>query len=195
MQEVVRKSISGENIPQITKRVDGRRLVKWYDWKSYFCTLYKTIPNITTYHHFRFDKKSPGIVFVQTLADSPEIAVTISSENTIDIHKLPREIIPKGLDLKRQWYLYEEISPFCSSSETVSHVPTLHNQNQIQHLILIFSQTLWPVDPQKSVQGWNTSELVVTVTKKDIRKQKKERSLVHSYCRLSWHMTIVLYPL
>ena len=116
----MRKSISGVNIPQVTKRVDGRRLVKCCDWKSYFCTLYKTIPNITTYHHFHFGKKSPGIVFVQTLADSPEIAVTISSENTVDIHKLPREIIPKGLDLKRQWYLYKEISPFCSSSETAS---------------------------------------------------------------------------
>ena len=45
---------------------------------------------------------------------------TISSENTIDIHKLQREIIPKELYLKRQWYLYEEISPFCSSSETAS---------------------------------------------------------------------------
>ena len=55
-----------------------------------------------------------------TLADSPELVVTISSENAIDIHKLPHEVIPKGLDLKHQWYLYEEISPFCSSPETAS---------------------------------------------------------------------------
>ena len=112
--------ISGQNIPQVTKHVDGRRLVNWYDWKSYFCILYKTIPNITTYHHFRFDNKSLGTAFVRTLADSPELAVMISSENTVDIHKLPHDVIPKGLDLKRQWYLYEEISPFCSSSETAS---------------------------------------------------------------------------
>ena len=95
--------ISGENIPQVTKCVDGRRLVKWYDWKSYFCTLYKTIPNITTYHHFHFDKQSRGIVFVWTLAYSPKIVVTTSSENTVDIHKHPREIIPKELDLNHQW--------------------------------------------------------------------------------------------
>jgi hypothetical protein len=121
MQDVVRKSmICGQNIPQVTKGVGGRKLVNWYDWKSYLSTLYKTIPSITAYHHFRFDKKSPGIVFVRTLVDSPELVVTISSENAIDIHKLPHEVIPKGLDLKRQWYLYEEISPFCSSPETAS---------------------------------------------------------------------------
>ena len=56
MQELVRKSmISGQNIPQVTKHMDGRKPVNWYDWKSYFCNLYKTIPNITTHHHFRFD--------------------------------------------------------------------------------------------------------------------------------------------
>ena len=121
MQEVVRKSmICGQNISQLTKDADGRKLVNWYDWKSYLCTLYKTIPNITTYHHFRFDKKSKGIAFVRTLVDSPELAVTISSGNAIDIHKLPPEIVPKGLDLKRQWYLHEEIAPFCSSEETAS---------------------------------------------------------------------------
>ena len=112
--------VSGQNIPQVTKRVDGRQLVNWYDWKSYFSTLYKTIPNITTYHHFRFDKKSPGIAFVRILADSPEQAVTLTSNISIDIHKLPDKVIPKGLDLKRQWYLFEEISPFCSSPESAN---------------------------------------------------------------------------
>ena len=71
--------------------MDGRKLV---NWKSYFCTLYKTIPNITTYYHFHIDKTSPGIAFVRTLTDSPELAVTISLENAIDIHKLPHEVIP-----------------------------------------------------------------------------------------------------
>ena len=54
---------------------------------------------------------------MRTLADSPELVVTISSENAIDIH---HKVMPKGLDLKRQWYLYEEISLFCSSPETAS---------------------------------------------------------------------------
>lgn len=40
MKEVVRKSI-------ISGSYNGKKLVSWYDWKSYFCTLYKTIPNIT----------------------------------------------------------------------------------------------------------------------------------------------------
>ena len=75
----MRKSICAPKLQKMW--MDGRKLVNWYDWKSYFSTLYKTIPSITTYHHFRFDKKSPGIAFVRTLADSPELVVTIFSEN------------------------------------------------------------------------------------------------------------------
>ena len=28
----------------------------------------------------------------------------------------PTPILPKGLDTKRQWYLYDEIRPFCSTN-------------------------------------------------------------------------------
>ena len=152
IQEVVRKSICGQNIPQVTKHVNGRRLVNWYDWKSYVNAMYKTILNITSYHHFRFDHKSPGIVFVQILADSPEKAITISSTNIIDIHKFPEELNPKGLDIKRQWYLFEEIGPFCSSPEAASVTcPVLYCQNKLQLLLQIFRQT--PVDLLRNRQG------------------------------------------
>lgn len=151
MQEIVRKSISGQSIPQVTKHMDGRKPVNWYDWKSYFCTMYKTIPNITTYHHFRFDKKCPSIVFVRILVDSPEHAVTISSIDAIDIHKLPDEVIPKGLGLKHQWYLKRYHLSALHLSLLISHVPTPHNQSQVQLLLLIFPQTL--VDPLRNMQG------------------------------------------
>jgi len=49
---------------QITKNSDGNRVVSWYDWKSFLGTLYRTIPNITSYvSPFSFWEKSAGIVF------------------------------------------------------------------------------------------------------------------------------------
>ncbi len=114
--DVVKKSmVCGQNIPQLTKN-SQRRLVKWYDWKSYLSTYFRTIPAITTYHHFRFDQRFPELVFARSLADSPEEAIKIAhAKNACD--DLPTEISPKGMDLSRQWYLYDEIRQFCSSPE------------------------------------------------------------------------------
>jgi len=44
----------------------------------------------------------------------------ISFTDTVNSGQFPEELIPKGLALKRQWYLYEEISPFYSSPETAN---------------------------------------------------------------------------
>ena len=39
----------------------------------------------------------------------------------MDSETLPDTIIPKGLDAARQWYLYDEIRPYCkSTSETLT---------------------------------------------------------------------------
>ena len=112
--------LTGLNISQLTKSVDGIRLVSWFDWKSFLSTMFKTIPNITTYHHFRFNKRSPGILFVRELIDSTEKAITMSSEKTLDPQALPEQVIPKGLNIVRKWYLFDEIAKFCSSPETAA---------------------------------------------------------------------------
>ena len=79
---LVRKSmLTGQNIPQLTKTQSGNRLVSFYDWKSFkwlwekrlfFWTnrsCLKNITRVTSYHHFRFNKPSPGTVVVRELAD------------------------------------------------------------------------------------------------------------------------------
>lgn len=121
VQDVVRKSmLTGKNIPQLTKSMDGTRLVFWFDWKSFLSTLFKPIPSITTYHHFRFNKSSPGTVYVRELIDRSEKTITMSSEKTHDPQALPEQVIPKGLSIVRRWYLFDEIARFCSSPETAA---------------------------------------------------------------------------
>jgi hypothetical protein len=39
--------------------------VKFYDWKIFLKQFFKLLSSLTTYHHFRADKESPGIVFVK----------------------------------------------------------------------------------------------------------------------------------
>ena len=64
---------------------------------SYF----KNIPAITTYHHFRFTKSSPGTIFLRKFVDSPEEAF-MSKVITLPNDKAPQKLTPKGMDLKRQ---------------------------------------------------------------------------------------------
>ena len=117
--DVVKKSmIAGQNIPQLTKNND-ERFVVWNDWKSFLSRYFHSIKGITRYHHFRFSASSPGIVFVRILHDSEEEIIKISPES-IAFDGFPSTIYPKGMDIDRQWYLYNEIAPFCSSSQTAA---------------------------------------------------------------------------
>lgn len=117
MQQVVMKSsTSGKNVPQLTVDSDGNRYVHWVDWTSFFQKYFKPIVGITSFHHFQISKSNPGIVTVKEYANSPKqkfdifkTGVTASSL----MGQKPSKIKPKGLDPARQWYLYEQIRPFC----------------------------------------------------------------------------------
>lgn len=56
---------------------DGTLLVPVYDWVTFLEPCFKKIPGISTFHHFRFSKDHPGVVFCQTLVDSAEIEFQI----------------------------------------------------------------------------------------------------------------------
>ena len=73
----------------------------------YLSNYYRPIPNITDYHHFCFDGKSPGVVFVRVLADDKEQKVRISP-NSISFNGLPSEVVPSEMFLARQGYLYND---------------------------------------------------------------------------------------
>ena len=156
LTKVVKKSmIAGQNIPQLTKEQNSqRRYVVWLDWKSYLSMHFHTIPRITDYHHFRFDEKSPGVVFVRVLAKDEEREIRIPPD-IIPFCGLLSENSPKGMDITRQWYLYNEIRLFCSSEETAK---------------LTCPQ---PVDPEQS-NASKGSNLTAS-------KQKRKRACSHCH--------------
>lgn len=114
---VSNSSIAGKNLPQVTvNATTGQRYVTWYDWSRFLGSYFNAIPGILRYHHFRFDSKSPGVVFVKEYSSSPEEALTMCSDiSTLDISAMPEIIQPPGMTIQRQIYLYEKIRKFCSS--------------------------------------------------------------------------------
>ena len=117
---VTESSLTSQHKPQLAASIDGKeRYVTWYQWSCFLSQYFKHLPNITSYHSFRVSATSPGIVFAREYSDTPEIQFNLLKNTQIwriDADAMPDIIEPKGLDAKRQWYLYEQIRPFCQST-------------------------------------------------------------------------------
>ena len=110
-------SVAGKNIPQATvNAVTGERYVTWYDWREFLSQHFSVIPSILQYHRFHFDSKSAGVCFVKEYSSSSEVAITMCGDpSTVNISTLLKIILPAGMTLQRQIYLYEKIQQFCTS--------------------------------------------------------------------------------
>ena len=116
---IVSESSEGYNVPKpIRNTITGDLDVLVYDWVSFFRSLgFKTVPNILSYHVFHFDAHNPTVVYLREYSTESEVPTTIlKSMPTFDKTLLPSRIFPKGLDLDRQWYLYDKIHVLCHSN-------------------------------------------------------------------------------
>ena len=68
---------------------------------------FKTIPNILRQHHFIFSKDQIGKVEIKVV-DGERCSIDIRKTDTMPTG-FPEEILPKGLSIERQWYLYEQV--------------------------------------------------------------------------------------
>lgn len=101
------ESSEGYNVPKpIRNTITGDLDVLVYDWVSFFPSLgFKTVPNILL---FRFDATNPRVVYLREYSTEPEVPTTIlMSTPMFDNTLLPSRVLPKGLDLDRQWHLYD----------------------------------------------------------------------------------------
>ena len=119
MRVMKESSVAGKNIPNPTVDALGQRNCEWYDWSSFLGEYFRTIPNITKYHHFSVSKENPGEIVCKKFAEDPEEHHTmfkrgVTASSITDT--LPKVVKPKGLDAQRQWYLYEQVRPFCNSN-------------------------------------------------------------------------------
>ena len=99
MEAVDKSTVSGVNVAKLCGLHDGTVLVPVYDWAKFLETYFKKIPGISKFHHFRFSKDHPGVVFCNTLLGSPIMELTIlKSPNVRPPNQLPPKIIPLGLE-------------------------------------------------------------------------------------------------
>ena len=116
------------NIAQLVSREDGTTIVPTLDWTDFFATQFKKIPGIKKLHHFHVTSSSPRHVFVRERSDTVEQDIDLLKEPwTPDADTKPDVIPPKGLNPDRQWYLYEQIRPFCppNDQDTTCPLPTV----------------------------------------------------------------------
>lgn len=112
MEAVDKSTVSGVNVAKLCVLHGGTVLVPVHDWAKFLET-FKKIPGISKFHHFRFSKDHPGVVFCNTLVGSPKMELTIlKSPNVRPPNQLPPKIILLGLDEQRKQYLYREIWEF-----------------------------------------------------------------------------------
>ena len=116
--DVVVKSASCNSFEMVGWE-DGTPLIPTYDWSTFFATKMKKLKGIKKYQHFSFNSSQNGKVICATESDSPTTTINILKDGSWSpsCSILPNIVPPKGLDSKRQWYLYEKIRPFCLKEE------------------------------------------------------------------------------
>ena len=106
------------NFAQLVSREDGSTIVPTYDWTSFFAPHFKKLPGIKKIHHFRMSSSEPGVVFFKEHSDTTEVKFSMFKESwSPNKADLPEIVPPRGLSAERQWYLYEQIRPFCPDED------------------------------------------------------------------------------
>jgi len=101
------------NQAQLIGKEDGSSFVSVCEWQQHLNPHFRPFPGIKKYQHFRFDATHPGKVFAKLSTESEEVEFNMLKG---PISNLPRQgaqqIIPPGLPLQRQWYLFNQIREF-----------------------------------------------------------------------------------
>ena len=114
LEQVVQSS-AVVNETQLVGSQTGEPIVPMRDWASFLGPHFKKLTGIKKYHHFRFDKSSPRVVYLRVNSDSPEEKRCLLKDPSWkpDPSDLPPVITPTGLSLDRQQYLFDKIWVFC----------------------------------------------------------------------------------
>ena len=101
-------------------------LLKWPQ-HPLTCTRHRAACHFS-FKSFKLYASNPGIVTVREYFSSQEKEVNSMKRGqavNIDRNTMPAALTPKGLERRaRQWYLYQEIRPFCKdTSDTLQSCP------------------------------------------------------------------------
>ena len=105
------------NNAQLVGSQSGEPIVHTYNWGQYFDqhTIKTALRGIKKIQHFHFSSSFPGKVKVSNELDGTETTITLRKDPswTPSSVEHPELVVPPGLPLERQWYLYDKIREFC----------------------------------------------------------------------------------
>ena len=106
------------NLCQLVGAQDGSTIVPSRDWAGFLSSHFRRLDGITKYHHFRFERDHPGVVFLKKTATAEEeqriLLQGMWSPSPAD---KPPLITPQGLSLERRKYLFQKIREYCREDD------------------------------------------------------------------------------
>ena len=127
--DVVNKS-AAMNHAQLVGDQTGNVTVASHDWATFFenRVIKSVMKGIKFFSHFRFSSAHPGTVYARKscdVTDEKKIKLLSDMSWRPSPSDLPNALVPEGLSLKRQWYLYEKIQEFvpCEAQDLVCPLP------------------------------------------------------------------------
>ena len=155
------------NIAQSCGTESGDVIVPSYDWAAFLSTHFRKVVAIKKLHHFHFVEGS-GSVRVQQFIDSESAEQLLLRRALVGaaVNVMPAIIQPRGLDAKRQWYLYQEIRPFTAPhcQEITTPLPAVPKRAQVDDTPADSDsddEDLPPPPPTKSARGRGRAHQVV----------------------------------
>ncbi|RUS90967.1 hypothetical protein EGW08_001271 [Elysia chlorotica] len=102
-------SSSEMNSAKLVGAESGPSQVLTYDWSAYLSQFFVKVKQIKSFHHFTMNNS--GTLVVKEYNDTGEQQQVLLKKQPGQ-NTMPPLVITKGLDIKRQWYLFKEIRPF-----------------------------------------------------------------------------------
>ena len=95
--------------------------VRWNDWVSFLRQYFRSLPNVTRYHHFIFKKE--GTVSVKHFANSEPKSIRLLTGDLTSVEAAIIEaILPEPIPIVRQWYLYKNVRQYVKEEENKDKV-------------------------------------------------------------------------
>lgn len=114
--DVVNSSTTrGFNTCQSYRDGQGCAVIQFRKWTSWLGEIFKKLPEITRYQHFRSEVDKLGEIAVKESVDAKEEKIVLLKKETggteEKLRRGPPTYPPMDLSPQRQWYLYEMIRP------------------------------------------------------------------------------------
>ena len=127
LARVVNESASC-NLCQLVGTQDGTTIVPSRDWAGFLSSHFCCLDGIKKYHHFRFERDHPGVVFLKNTATAmEETRCLLLGDWSPSLADKPPLVPATGLSLERRRYLFERIREYCreESKDAVCLDPSL----------------------------------------------------------------------